>query len=200
MPRSCSASRNPPPPSLNHLIRFVFWGRSVRNCEIKTLPLSLYQVMHPLKAKITIDKSTPVMQMNTMLEHCICWVYWSLWLILKHGLSLNNTYWYTGKITLNIRFLLAMESGGFNHDPPNGTAFLVRTWFLIPNQLTIFLIQCCSLQESLTGLMSDPSPVSTQGSRWATFCIFHFLYGLATDVVKCEDVWRYCVVVLLLWW
>ena len=31
------------------------------------------------------------------------------------------------KITLNIRFLLAMESGGFNHDPPNGTAFLVRT-------------------------------------------------------------------------
>ena len=161
MPRSCSASRNTPPPSLNHLIRFVFWGRSVRNREIKTLPLSLYQVMHPLKAKITIDKSTPVMQMNTMLEHCICWVYWSLWLILKHGLSLNNTYWYTGKITLNIRFLLAMESGGFNHDPPNGTAFLVRTWFLIPNQLTIFLIHCCSLQESLTGLMSDPSSVST---------------------------------------
>jgi len=42
------------------------------------------------------------------------------------------------KRTLNIRFLLVMESGGFNHDPPKGTAFLVRTRFLIPNQLTNF--------------------------------------------------------------
>jgi len=47
--------------------------------------------------------------------------------LLKFMINFETWTFYEQHLLIYIRFLLAMESGGFNHDPPNGTAFLVRT-------------------------------------------------------------------------